>query len=174
MTEISTTLPGVRLRPATEEDVPTILHFIESLAAYEKLSHAVVANAELLRSSLFGERPAAEVMLAEADGQAAGFALFFSTYSTFLARPGMYLEDLFVLPEFRGRGIGTALLAYLARVAVDRGYGRFEWAVLNWNEPAIRVYRGVGAEGMDEWTVQRVAGDALTALAKRFDDEFDG
>lgn len=171
MTVVPTQLPGVTFRSAETADAPAILRFIEELAAYEKLSHECVATEERLRETLFGPRPAAEVILAELDGAPVGFALFFTTYSTFLARPGLYLEDLYVVPTARKRGIGQGLLAYLARLAVDREYGRFEWAVLDWNEPAIRVYRSAGAVGMDEWTVQRVSGDALHALARKFDDE---
>jgi GNAT superfamily N-acetyltransferase len=142
-----------------------ILDFIRQLAVYEKLEHEVVADEERLRATLFGDRPFAEVIIAEHAGEPAGFALFFHNYSTFLARPGLYLEDLFVRPELRGRGIGKLLLQTLARIAIDRGCGRFEWWVLDWNEPAIRFYRRLGAQSMDEWTVFRVTGDALLELA---------
>lgn len=172
MTTVNTTLRGVSLRSATLSDVPTIFRFICELAEFEQLSHEVMANEQTLAATLFGEHPAAEVVLAEVDGESAGFALFFTTYSTFLARRGLYLEDLYVTPVFRGRGVGTALLAYLARWSVDRDYGRFEWSVLNWTESALRVYRSVGAISMDEWTVQRLTGDALVRLAHRFDHEF--
>lgn len=157
----------LRIRPAAEADVPLVLRFIRELAEYERLLHEVVATEERLRETLFGARPAAEVVIAEWEGAPAGFALFFHNFSTFLGRPGVYLEDLFVEPEHRGRGIGKALLAHLARLAVERGCGRLEWWVLDWNEDAIRFYRSLGAVPMDGWTVYRVAGDALTALAER-------
>jgi len=156
---------GLTLRFAEVGDVSTILGFIRSLAAYEKLAHEVEADEDSLRATLFGARPAAEVILAELDGEAAGFALYFHNYSTFLARPGLYLEDLFVEPELRGRGIGRRLLARLAAIAVDRGCGRFEWSVLDWNEPAIGFYENLGAAAMDEWTVFRMTGEALQELA---------
>ena len=153
------------LRSATPDDVPVILALIRGLAEYERLAHEVVATEELLRETLFGARPVAEVILAFSGDEAAGFALFFHNYSTFLARPGVYLEDLFVYPRFRGRGLGRLLLSRLARIAVDRGCGRLEWSVLDWNVDAIRFYRSMGAEPMSDWTVQRVTGDALNALA---------
>ena len=156
----------VVIRAAVEEDVPLILHFIRRLAEYERLAHEVVATEEGLRRWLFGERPAAEVVIAEWGGEAAGFALFFHNFSTFLGRSGVYLEDLYVEPAHRGRGIGRALLAHLARLAVERGCGRLEWWVLDWNEDAIRFYRSIGAVAMDDWTVYRVTGDALAALAE--------
>jgi len=155
----------VTLRPATEADLPQILDFIEGLAEYEKLSHACVATVEGLRETLFGPRPYAEVILAELNNQPAGFALFFHNYSTFRARPGIYLEDLFVLPEYRGQGIGKALLKALGRIAVDRNCARLEWSVLDWNTPAIDFYKSLGAEPQDEWTIFRVTGDALIRLA---------
>lgn len=157
---------SISIRHATVDDVPLILALIRGLAEYERLAHECVATEELLRTSLFGARPDAEVAIAEADGEAAGFALFFHNYSTFLARRGIYLEDLFVWPRLRGRGIGRALLVHLARLAVERGCGRLEWSVLDWNEPAIRFYRSLGAEAKDEWTVMRVAGEGLTRLAR--------
>ncbi|MFL5562597.1 MAG: GNAT family N-acetyltransferase [Gemmatimonadaceae bacterium] len=153
------------LRSATPDDVPVILACIKGLAEYEKLAHEVVATEEKLRDTLFGARPAAEVILAFDGDEAAGFALFFHNYSTFLARPGVYLEDLFVFPRFRGRGLGRLLLATLARITIDRGGGRLEWSVLDWNVDAIRFYRSVGAEGMTDWTMNRVSGDALHTLA---------
>jgi GNAT superfamily N-acetyltransferase len=153
------------IRPATPADLPLILDFIRGLAEYERLAHEVVATEEGLRASLFGSRPDAEVLLAEQDGDPAGFALFFHNYSTFLGRRGLYLEDLFVRPAHRGRGVGRALLARLAALAVERGCGRFEWSVLDWNERAIRVYESLGAEPMREWTVYRVTGPALSRLA---------
>jgi GNAT superfamily N-acetyltransferase len=155
----------MHIRAATPDDVPLILRFIRELAAYERLAHEVVATEEGLRDTLFGPRPYAEVVIAEVAGEAAGFALFFHNYSTFLGRPGIYLEDLYVRPEMRGGGTGRTLLAHLARLAVERGCGRLEWWVLDWNEPAIRFYRQLGAQPMDDWTVFRVAGDALTRLA---------
>jgi GNAT superfamily N-acetyltransferase len=163
--QLPMTVDGVRVRMAEEDDTPMILDFIRQLAVYEKLEHEVVADEERLRATLFGDRPFAEVIIAEHAGEPAGFALFFHNYSTFLARPGLYLEDLFVRPELRGRGIGKLLLQTLARIAIDRGCGRFEWWVLDWNEPAIRFYRRLGAQSMDEWTVFRVTGDALLELA---------
>jgi GNAT superfamily N-acetyltransferase len=153
------------IRPATERDVPLIFGFINDLAAYEKLSHEVTATEESLREALFGAKPAAEVLIAWFDGRAVGFALFFQNFSTFVGKPGIYLEDLFVRPEWRGRGFGSRLLAHLARLAVERGCGRMEWAVLDWNEPAMRVYEKIGARRMDGWTVNRLTGEALRRLA---------
>ena len=153
------------IRPATPSDVPLILRFIRELAEYERLAHEVVATEDGLRDTLFGPRPYAEVVIAEEEGEPAGFALFFHNYSTFLGRTGIYLEDLYVRPGMRGRGTGRALLAHLARLAVERGCGRLEWWVLDWNEPAIRFYRSLGARPMDDWTVFRVSGDALQRLA---------
>jgi GNAT superfamily N-acetyltransferase len=157
---------AVTLRPAVETDVPTILSLIRALAEYERLADACVATDAALRATLFGPRPAAEVTIAEtSDGVVAGFALYCSNYSTFLAQPSIWLEDLFVLPEFRGRGIGTQLLAHLARLATARQCGRVEWNVLNWNTPSIGFYEALGARGMTEWTTYRLTGDALRALA---------
>lgn len=155
------------IRGATESDVPLILQFIRDLAGYEKLAHMVVATEEQLRLSLFGSAPFAEVLIAEEDGAPAGFALFFHNYSTFLAQPGIYLEDLFVKPDLRGRGYGKALLSRLAQIARARNCGRVEWAVLNWNEPSIAFYKSLGAKAMDEWTVFRLTGEALEKLARR-------
>jgi GNAT superfamily N-acetyltransferase len=157
--------PPFSLRFATADDVPVILACIKGLAEYEKLAHEVVATEALLRETLFGARPAAEVILAFDGDEAAGFALFFHNYSTFLARAGVYLEDLFVFPRFRGRGLGKLLLAVLARITIDRGGGRLEWSVLDWNVDAIRFYQSVGAQSMTEWTVNRVTGGALHTLA---------
>lgn len=157
--------PEFQLRPATRADVPTILACIQGLAEYERLVDECMATEDLLADSLFGADPAAEVTLAFAGDAPAGFALWFRSYSTFLARPGIYLEDLFVFPAFRGHGLGRRLLASLARTAVERGYGRVEWAVLDWNTDAIRFYESLGARRMSEWTVYRVAGDALRGLA---------
>ena len=154
-----------RIEPASERDVPLILRLIKGLADYEKLADDVRATEDGLRSSLFGPHPAAEVVIAYAGDEAVGFALFFHNYSTFLAKRGLYLEDLFVLPEWRGRGAGRALLAHLARIATERECGRFEWSVLDWNEPAIRFYKSLGAQPMDEWTIFRVTGDSLRDLA---------
>lgn len=153
------------LRSATPADVPTIRALIEGLAEYEKLRHECHATDALLQESLFGARPYAEVVLAEREGVVAGFALFFHNFSTFLAKPGIYLEDLFVRPEHRGRGIGKALLVHLAQLAVSRGCGRLEWSVLDWNVDAIAFYEKLGARAQDEWTVYRVTGEALTHLA---------
>lgn len=152
------------IRPATAGDVAEILRLIRALAAYEKLADEVVATEDALRQTLFGARPAAEVLLAEVRGRTVGLALYFHNYSTFLARPGLYLEDLFVEPEFRGQGIGKALLAAVARLAVQRGCGRFEWAVLDWNAPAIEFYRSLGARPLNDWTLFRVTGEALDKL----------
>ena len=156
----------IRIEPATERDVPLILRLIGALAEYERLAHQVVATEAALRATLFGPAPAAEVVIAYADEQPAGFALWFHNYSTFLARPGLYLEDLFVLSEWRGHGVGRQLLAHLARVAVERGCGRMEWSVLDWNEPAIGFYRKLGAAVMEDWRICRLTGDTLAALAR--------
>jgi GNAT superfamily N-acetyltransferase len=155
------------IREATELDVPLILQFIRDLAEYEKLAHLVVATEATLRDTLFGGTPFAEVLIAEEEGTAAGFALFFHNYSTFLAQPGIYLEDLFVKPEHRGRGYGKALLARLAQIARERNCGRVEWAVLDWNEPSIAFYKSLGARVMDEWHTFRLTGEALEKLAGR-------
>lgn len=144
-----------------------MLRLIAALAEYEKMSDQVVATETSIRDTLFGDVPQAEAIIAFADDEPVGLAIWFHNYSTFLARKGLYLEDLFVLPEWRGQGIGTALLVHLAGVAVERGCGRMEWSVLDWNAPAIGFYRSLGATPMDEWTVFRLTGDALTALAHR-------
>jgi GNAT superfamily N-acetyltransferase len=146
--------------------VPMIADLIRQLAKFEKLEDQVETTEELLRAGLFGPRPYAETVIAEKDNQPIGFALFFHTFSTFLARPGIYLEDLFVLAEHRGRGVGRALLAHLAQLAVERGCGRLEWAVLNWNQEAIRFYERVGAKPNSEWTVYRLTGEALSSLGR--------
>ncbi|MGH7628627.1 MAG: GNAT family N-acetyltransferase [Gemmatimonadales bacterium] len=156
----------IRIAPATEDQVPLILEFIRGLAEYERLAHAVVATEESLRKSLFGPGPDAEVVIAWVGDEPAGFALFFHNYSTFLGQRGLYLEDLFVTPAFRGHGVGRRLLQHLARLAVERGCGRFEWWVLDWNEPAIRFYESLGARPMSDWTVYRMTGNALRALAE--------
>lgn len=155
----------LRIRSATPADIGLILGFIRELAEYEKLAHEVVATDADLRQSLFGERPAAECLIAESAGKPAGFALFFHNFSTFLGKSGLYLEDLYVKPELRGQGVGRKLLAHLARLAVSRGCGRFEWAVLDWNEPAIRFYQSLGARMLQDWRINRVTGDALAKLA---------
>ncbi len=156
---------NVRIEKAREDDLALILSFIKELAEYERLSHEVVATEELLRESLFGERAKAEVVIAYDDDRAVGLALFFHNFSTFLGRPGIYLEDLYVQPHARGKGIGRALLVYLARLAKERRCGRLEWAVLDWNEPAIRFYKKLGAVSMNEWTVFRATGESLDKLA---------
>ena len=150
---------------ATGRDVPQILVFIKALAEYERLADSVVATEEGLSATLFGPRPYAECVIARFEGEPAGFALFFHNYSTFLGRPGVYLEDLFVNPEFRGKGVGRALLRYLAKVAVDRNCGRLEWSVLDWNSPAIGFYKSLGAESLEDWTIFRLRGEALFRLA---------
>ena len=155
----------LRIVQATERDLPLILRFIQELAEYERLRDQAVATEDDLRRWLFGPRPAAEVVIGYVDDEPAGFALYFQNFSTFLARPGLYLEDLFVRPAWRGRGLGRKLLVHLASVAVERGYGRMEWNVLDWNELALRVYRRAGAEALNDWTVHRLTGDALKRLA---------
>jgi GNAT superfamily N-acetyltransferase len=157
-------VPDVHIRSATEADVPLILRFIRDLAIYEKLEHKVIATEETVRRTLFGNPRFAEVVFAEADGTEAGFALFFHNYSTFLGQPGIYLEDLFVKPESRGRGIGKALLAHLAKLAKERGCGRLEWAVLDWNTPSINFYKSLGAVPLSDWIVFRLTGEALEKL----------
>lgn len=154
-----------RIEPATERDIPLILSFIKELADYERLGHQVTATEADLLAHLFGPGPIAHAAIAYVGAEAAGFALYFFSFSTFLARPGLYLEDLYVRPSWRRRGIGRALLARLAGIAVERGCGRMEWSVLNWNEPALRVYRAIGASPLDEWTVMRLTGASLRALA---------
>jgi GNAT superfamily N-acetyltransferase len=156
---------GLSITIATETDVPLILGFIKALAAYERLADSVVATEEGLRATLFGKRPYAECVIARFDGEPAGFALFFHNYSTFLGKPGVYLEDLFVKPGLRGKSVGRSLLQYLAKIAVERNCGRLEWSVLDWNESAIGFYKSVGAEPLEDWTIFRVKGDALRHLA---------
>jgi GNAT superfamily N-acetyltransferase len=157
----------MEIRAATEADIPLILKFIRDLAHYEKLGHKVVATEESLRQTLFGSPRFAEVIFAYVGEEAAGFALFFHNYSTFLGQPGIYLEDLFVKPEMRGRGIGKALLAHLARLAIERGCGRVEWAVLDWNAPSIDFYKNLGAVPLDDWIIFRLTGEALEKLHER-------
>ena len=156
---------GLRIDAATEQDVPEILALIKALAEYERMSGDVTADEASLRASLFGPAPSAEVVMARAGDQPVGFAVWFHNYSTFLGRRGLYLEDLFVVPAWRGRGVGRALLGHLAQVAVARNCGRMEWSVLNWNEPAIGFYQRIGARPMDDWTVYRLTGAALERLA---------
>jgi GNAT superfamily N-acetyltransferase len=159
------TMETFTIRPATVADVPIILELIRALAEYERAPNDVVATEEILQETLFGKRPAAEVLLVFENKIAAGFALFFHNFSTWLGRPGLYLEDLFVRPEDRGKGYGRALLIELAKIARERNCGRMEWAVLNWNEPAIEFYRKLGSKPMDEWTVFRLTRDEIAKLA---------
>lgn len=154
------------IRPAEPADIPLVLALIRGLAEYEKLAHEVVATEEKLEASLFGDRPVAEALIARYKGSPAGFALYFHNFSTFLAQPGLYLEDLFVKPEYRGHGIGRAMLIFLARLAVKRGCGRFEWAVLDWNRPARDFYESLGARPMSDWIIHRVSGEDLIRLAQ--------
>lgn len=154
------------IRPATPADTPTIVALIRGLADYERLSHLVSLDEDQLRTHLFGSRPFAEVLLAEEANEAVGYALFFHNYSTFLGQPGVYLEDLFVRPEYRGCGHGKELLAAVARLAVERGCGRLEWAVLGWNEPALRFYRSLGAVALNDWALYRLSGEALQNIAR--------
>jgi GNAT superfamily N-acetyltransferase len=157
---------SLAIRPATPADLPLIAALIRALAAYEKLAHEVRFDEAVLGQKLFGPRPYAEVLIGDVGGEPMGFALFFHNFSTFEGRPGIYLEDLFVVPEARGEGLGKALLAELARIAVARDCARLEWSVLDWNEPSIGFYKSLGARPMDEWTVMRVDGCALAALAR--------
>jgi GNAT superfamily N-acetyltransferase len=153
------------IRPAELRDVNAIVALIRELAEFEKLTHLLQVTPERLRPHLFGEKPVAEAMVAEVDGEVAAFALFFVNFSTFLAQPGLYLEDLYVKPAMRGRGIGEALLTRLGKLVVERGYGRFEWSVLDWNENAIRFYERMGATVMPDWRICRISGDALQRFA---------
>lgn len=157
----------IQIRPANAADVALILQFVRDLAAFERESDKVIATEPMLFEALFGPHPAAEAVIAEIDGTPVGMALFFHNFSTWTGWRGLYLEDLYVMPEARGAGVGKALLQHLAALAVERGCTRFEWSVLDWNEKAIRFYKAMGAEPMDEWTVYRVTGDALAALAGR-------
>jgi GNAT superfamily N-acetyltransferase len=161
----STRIPSFDIRAAQKADVAVILSFIKKLANYERLSHEVVASEEILRETLFGRRRTAEVAIGYFEQMPVGFVLFFHNYSTFLGRPGIYIEDLFVDEDFRRRGFGTALLSYVAALAQERRCGRLEWSVLDWNEPAINFYKKLGAGAMSEWTVYRVTGEALEKLA---------
>ena len=160
-----TRIPQLIIRFATENDTPLILEFIKKLAIYEKLKDQVSANTELLKKTLFGNRKVAEVILAEFNNKPVAFSLFFHNFSTFLGQPGLYIEDLFVEEDMRGKGIGKEILAFLARLAIERGCGRMEWWVLDWNTPAINFYRKMGAQAMDEWTVYRLDGKELNIMA---------
>jgi GNAT superfamily N-acetyltransferase len=163
--------PAFSIRIAAASDVPLVLDFIRRLAEYEKLSHMVVATEALLREQMFGPKSHVEVLLAHEGAKPVGFAVFFHNFSTFLGRKGLYLEDLFVLPEMRGRGYGKALLLRLARIARERDCGRFEWSVLDWNQPSIDFYKSLGAVPMEDWTIFRVTGEALEKLAGMADTE---
>jgi GNAT superfamily N-acetyltransferase len=154
------------LRPATPADLPAVVGLITELAVFERLEHLVVVTPDSLRPHLFGDRPVAECMVAEVEGTVVAFALFFTNFSTFLSQPGLYLEDLYVQPAHRGTGLGKALLSHLGALAVARGYGRFEWSVLDWNERAIQFYQAMGATVMPDWRICRVTGPALAAFAK--------
>ena len=162
---ISTYLKGFFIRDTTIEDSELILNFIKKLAEYEQLSHEVVATVETLRETLFGEKAYAEVVIGEFEGVPVGYALFFYNFSTFTGRPGIYLEDIYVDKEMRGKGFGKCLLAYIAKLAVERNCTRVDWSVLDWNEPSIQFYRSIGAIPMEAWTVQRLHGDALLSFA---------
>ena len=157
-------MASILIRPATAEDTPVVLQMIRGLAEYEKLTHVFVATEKKIRATLFGDHPAADVLLAFDDAECVGFAVFFPTYSTFLAQPGIFLEDIFVKPHARGRGIGLALLKRIAAIAQARGCGRMEWDVLDWNEPAITFYKKLGATPVDGWTKYRLTGEALDRL----------
>jgi GNAT superfamily N-acetyltransferase len=156
---------NISIRAATPQDVPLILTFIRELATYEKLAHEVVATEGDMHDALFGARPVIETVIASLDREPVGYALFFSSFSTFLGKPGLYLEDLYVRPAARGSGVGRKVLEYLARLTVERGWGRLEWSVLDWNEPSIAFYKRMGAKAMDEWTVFRLTGKNLESLA---------
>lgn len=159
-----------RIRPSTPHDAALILGFIRELAEYEKLAHEVTATEQDIQTQLFGPSPKAECVIAEVDGAPVGFALFFHNFSTFVGKPGLYLEDLYVKPEFRGKGFGRQLLSYLAKLALARDCGRFEWAVLDWNAPAIRFYKSLGARMMESWRINRLSGGALEKLAAEAHD----
>ncbi|NCQ18488.1 MAG: GNAT family N-acetyltransferase [Ignavibacteria bacterium CG_4_8_14_3_um_filter_37_9] len=155
------------IRQAAEEDIPRILSFIKKIAAYEKLSHEVIATEDILRKSLFGEKPGAEVVFGYVENEPVAYAVYFYNFSTFIGKKGLYLEDLFVLPELRGKGVGKKMLLYLVQKAMDEKCGRMEWAVLDWNEPAINFYRSLGAKAMDEWTTFRLDEEALKKIDSR-------
>lgn len=158
---------SVMIRPARPSDVPQLLAFIRELAEYERLAHTVETTEEQLQRALFGDRPVAEALVAELGGAAIGWALFFTNFSTFKGLPGFYIEDIYVRPAWRGRGAGKALLQRIAATAVERGYGRVEWAVLDWNAPSIAFYKSLGAVGLDEWTIYRLTGEGLMRTAER-------
>jgi len=162
----ATAIKGFIIRKAEEQDTALVLDFIKQLAVYEKMIDDVVATEQTLKESLFGDTKFAHVVIGEFNSQPVGFALFFTNFSTFLGRPGIFLEDLFVLPEHRGKGFGKTLLAFLAKLAVDNGFGRVEWTVLNWNEPAIKVYKKIGAKPMDEWTIFRLSDSNMATIGK--------
>lgn len=164
---IRTKITGFTLRHATNVDVSLILDFIRRLAEYEKLAETVTATEEAIRDTLFGERIYAEAIIGEYNEKPVAFAIFFHNYSTFLAKPGIYLEDLFVLPEYRGKGFGRAMLSYLAKIALKRDCGRLEWSVLNWNEPALNFYKSLGAIQMNEWITERLSGEDLLKLSEK-------
>ncbi|THB79587.1 MAG: GNAT family N-acetyltransferase [Desulfobulbaceae bacterium] len=166
--EIKTQIPGFTMRAATAEDSGLILSLIRDLAEYEKLAHEVIATEVILKETLFGDRPYGEVIIGDFHGEPVSFALFFHNFSTFLGRPGIYLEDLYVHSAMRGKGIGKTMLSYLAKLAQERNCGRLEWGVLDWNEPALQFYRSIKAKPMDEWTTQRLEGEALDTLADEF------
>jgi len=165
---INTNIIELSLRFATPDDIPVILEFIKELADFEKLSHEVVATEKMLKKSLFGERPMAEVIIADYLSKPVGFSLFFHNFSTFLGRPGLYIEDLYIKPEHRGMGIGKTILKYLAKLAVERDCGRLEWWVLNWNINALNFYNELGAQAMDQWTVFRITGETLSNLSESY------
>ena len=165
---IETKVEGFQIKQAEREDTPLVLDFIKQLAEYERLSHMVVATEGRLEKYLFGKDRIAEVIIGYDQGKPVGFALYFYNFSTFLCRPGIYLEDIFVMEEFRGKGFGKAMLTYLAKLAVEKDCGRLEWAVLDWNEPSIEFYKSLGAQMLDEWIINRVSGDSLHKLAARF------
>jgi GNAT superfamily N-acetyltransferase len=159
-------MPKHAIRPATEGDVEALLRLIHDLAVYEKLEHMAVGTPAMMKAALFGPKPSCEAVMLEVEGRSVGFALYFFTFSTFLCKPGLYLEDLFVEPAHRGHGYGKALLKHLARICVERGYGRFEWRVLDWNEPSIKFYESLGAKVMPEWELVRMTEPEFTALAR--------
>ena len=165
---IPTKIDGFTIRRATESDVPLILNFVKELADYEKLSHEVIATEDGLRQYLFGEKPFAEVVIGEYHSEPVGYALYFYNFSTFNGKPGLYLEDLYISPEERGKGFGKAMLSYLAKLAIEKDFGRFEWAVLDWNEPSINFYKSIGAIQLNEWIINRVTGDNLLKLSDEF------
>ncbi len=165
---LATGVPGFTIRPSTVDDCALILSFIQELAEYEKLAHEVIATAETLQETLFGEQHFAEVMIGEYQGSPVCYSLFFHNFSTFTGRPGIYLEDIYVKPDRRGRGFGKMMLAYIAKLAVERRCSRVEWSVLDWNEPSIQFYRSIGASPMEGWTAQRLDGPELTGFAEQF------